>query len=272
MRKAIFLAAEAWRQHYGQLATGTKDNPDTKLDFELPSTGETVTMPGWRTEVRQGDIGDYTVYISPQGESFDSLQYAHDAIKEASWNSSEKNAALRAMRRLLADFQKGHKIEPTEAPLDSVTAAASHGGKATGYALSQLDDYLHRGTHSLLKDMSLYIYSMWVYRAERSPFAQEPVLKKRTKLRHIEIPFQETYAAAKTWTQRIAKEPRVPKPEGYKFITDTDAEMHYHLKAILFRPIYFPKVQVAMRRSRCCYCMFIEVFVHLRRMNLLGRQ
>ena len=28
MRKAIFLAAEAWRQHYGQLATGRKDNPD----------------------------------------------------------------------------------------------------------------------------------------------------------------------------------------------------------------------------------------------------
>ena len=94
MRKAIFLAAEAWRQHYGQLATGTKDNPDAKLDFKLPSTGETVTLPGWRTEVRQGDTGDYTVYISPQGESFDSLQYAHDAIKEASWNSFEKNAAL----------------------------------------------------------------------------------------------------------------------------------------------------------------------------------
>ena len=140
MRKAIFLAAEAWRQHYGQLATGTKDNPDAKLDFELPSTGETVTLPGWRTEVRQGDSGDYTVYISPQGESFDSLQYAHDAIKEPSWNTSEKNAALRAMRRLLADFQEGHKVEPTEAPLDSVTAAASHGGKATGYALSQLDE------------------------------------------------------------------------------------------------------------------------------------
>ena len=84
MRKAIFLAAEAWRQHYGQLATGRKDNPDAKLDFKLPSTGETVTLPGWRTETRQGDNGDYLVYISPEGEAFDSLQYAHDAIKQAS--------------------------------------------------------------------------------------------------------------------------------------------------------------------------------------------
>ena len=67
MQKAIFLAAEAWRQHYGMLATGRNDNPDAKLDFKLPSTGETVTLDGWRTEVRNGDTGDYIVYISPEG-------------------------------------------------------------------------------------------------------------------------------------------------------------------------------------------------------------
>ena len=87
IREGIFLAAEAWRQHYGQLATGRNDNPDAKLDFDLLSTGETVTLAGWRTEVRQGNIGDYTIYISSQGESFDRLQYAHDAIKDASTNS-----------------------------------------------------------------------------------------------------------------------------------------------------------------------------------------
>ena len=135
MRKPIFLAAEAWRQHYGQLATGRNDNPDAKLDFELPSTGETVTLAGWRTEVCQGDTGDYTVYISPEGERFDSLQYAHDAIKEASTNSYEKTAAVRAMRRLLADFQEGHKVEPTETLFGSVTTAAFHDGKPTEYAL-----------------------------------------------------------------------------------------------------------------------------------------
>ena len=93
MRKAIFLAAEAWRQQ--QLTTGRKDNPDAKLDFKLPSTGETVTLPGWRTETRQGENGDYLVYISPEGEAFDSLQYAHDAIKQASMNSHEKMRAFK---------------------------------------------------------------------------------------------------------------------------------------------------------------------------------
>ena len=46
MRKAIFLAAEAWRQHYGHLATGN-ENPDAKLTLKLPSTGQTVTLYGW---------------------------------------------------------------------------------------------------------------------------------------------------------------------------------------------------------------------------------
>jgi hypothetical protein len=145
------------------------------------------------------------------------------------------------MRRLLVEFKEGHSLEPTEAPVDSVTEAASRGGNATGFAMSQLDDYLHRGTHALVKDISLYIYSMWVYRAVRTPFAQDASSDQKRKLRHIEIPFHETYAAARTWTQRIAKEPRVPKPEGYRFITDVDSEMHYLLKAILLRPIYLPE-------------------------------
>ena len=33
----------------------------------------------------------------------------------------------------------------------------------------------------------------------------------------------------------------MPKPEGYRFLTDGDSEMHYLLKAILLRPIYLQK-------------------------------
>ena len=241
MRKAIYLAAEAWRQHYGQLATGRSENPAAKLDFKLPSTGETITLEGWRTEVRQGENGDYTVYISPEGETFDSLEYAHDAIQEASCNSMGKNHAIQAMRRLLVEFKEGSSLEPIEAAVGSVTEAAARGENATGFALSQLDDYLHRGNHPLVKDMSLYIYSMWVYRAEKTPFAQDASSNKARKLRHIEIAFHESYAAARTWIQRISKEPRVPKPEGYRFITNADSEMHYLLKSILLRPIYLPE-------------------------------
>ena len=91
MRKAIFLAAEAWRQHYGQLATGRNENPDAKLTFKLPSTGQTVTLDGWSTEVQQGEDGDHTVYISPDGERYNNLHYAYEATKEANCSTAEKN-------------------------------------------------------------------------------------------------------------------------------------------------------------------------------------
>ena len=191
MRKSIFLAAEAWRQHYGQLATGRNDNPEAKLDFKLPSSGNTVTLEGWRTEVRQGESGDYTVYISPDGEEFESLQYACEVTELAQSTSAEKSTALHAVRRLLAEFKEGHSLEPTDAPPNGVAEAASHAGNATGYSLSQLDDYLHRGDHPLLTDMSLDVYSMWVYRAERKAFADNASAKKAKKPRHIEIPFDE---------------------------------------------------------------------------------
>ena len=155
-------------------------------------------------------------------------------------NPAARTSAIQALRRLLAEHKEGHTLEPTEAPLASVMDAASRGGNVTGFALSQLDDYLHRGSHGLVKDMSLYIYSMWVYRAEKTPFAQDASSNKARKLRHIEIAFHESYAAARTWIQRISKEPRVPKPEGYRFITNADSEMHYLLKSILLRPIYLP--------------------------------
>ena len=109
-----------------------------------------------------------------------------------------------------------------------------------GYALSQLDDYLHRGEHPLVRNMNLYVCSMWVSRAERSPSAGAADDHSETASRHIEIPFDETYAVANTWAQRISREPRVPKPEGYRFVTAVDAEMHYLLKAILLRPVYLP--------------------------------
>ena len=64
---------------------------------------------------------------------------------------------------------KGHhgsKLEPTDGPLGSDgLSGASRGNNTTGYALSQPDDYLHSGDHSLVKDMNLYVYSTWVYRA-----------------------------------------------------------------------------------------------------------
>lgn len=67
---------------------------------------------------------------------------------------------------------------------------------------------------------------MWVYKSEKLAFVQNAGLIIQRKLCHVDILFNETYATTKTWTQRVAEEPRVPKPERYEFITNTDAYMH----------------------------------------------
>ena len=42
-----------------------------------------------------------------------------------------------------------------------------HSMRTTTYrASSQLDDWHHRGDHPIVRHMSLYTYSMWIYRAE----------------------------------------------------------------------------------------------------------
>ena len=108
MRRAIFIAAEAWRQYYGQMATGKNENPDAKLDFKIPSTGQIVTLPGYTAKVQKGQDGDYTIYVGPNGEQYDNLQYAYEAMKEARCNTAEKTSAIDSLRHLLKDFTESY--------------------------------------------------------------------------------------------------------------------------------------------------------------------
>ena len=170
MRKAIYYAAEAWRVKYGQLATHRSVTTGAKLDFELPN-GEMVTLPGWseRKQVTSEGV-EVIVYVSPEGEEFDSLTYASEALKQTKAGASRSDA-LKAMSKLLIDFKEGHCLETQSVEKSGVEGMASKGKDAFSYSLSQLDDYLHRGDHDIVRNMNLYIYSMWVYRAERNPYA-----------------------------------------------------------------------------------------------------
>ena len=240
MKHATWLAAEAWRQAYGQVATqgATATQSTASVQYKLPQ-GATVTLDGWREERR----GDATVYVGPDGQEGGSVQYAYEAM------SSDKkggDAALRAMSRLVHDFQQGFDEEGGEqrptAPESSSAAEAPEKPKAyRTFSISQLDDYLHRGGHPIVKHLSLYVYSMWVYRVEANPFqASDASARVPSKPRSVDMPFDEWYPARATWIQRLASEPRVPLVDGMQFVADDDAsmEMHCMMKAILFTPIY----------------------------------
>ena len=47
MRKAMYLAGEAWRQVYGQLATQAPTDEHCKIVYTFPS-GEVHELSGWR--------------------------------------------------------------------------------------------------------------------------------------------------------------------------------------------------------------------------------
>ena len=66
------------------------------------------------------------------------------------------------------------------------------------------------------------------------------VPNKPTLPRQIDIPFDGSYPAAASFIQRIASEPRVPKPEGMQYISEAHSEMHYMLLNILLRPLFLP--------------------------------
>ena len=159
MKKSIYLAAEAWRQAYGQLATQkcTDVQGAVQLQYTLP-TGEVVSLHGWREEVR----GGATVYIGPDGQECDTLLYAWEAV-ELERRGAQPGAALRAMNHLAHKLKEGHAAERPAADSTTgdapstiaVSRMADITSGAKGFAFSQLDDYLHRGSHPILRHMSL---------------------------------------------------------------------------------------------------------------------
>ena len=190
------------------------------------------------------------MFIGPQGDEYTSIQYAYEALQleqNGSGNRVARGPALIAMSRILAEFKEGHSPEPTLTSLPSdevangVAKAAEwpkHYNKS--FALSQLDDWLHRGEDDIVRYMSLNVYSIWVYRVDLTPFASNWKKHQASKPRHLDIPFDGTYVASHTWVQRIAVEPRIPRLEGFTFVNQSDPEMHYMNKSVLLRPISMP--------------------------------
>ncbi|CAK0850189.1 unnamed protein product, partial [Prorocentrum cordatum] len=234
MRKSIYLAAESWRRRYGQADTA-ESAPAASITYAVPGTGEQVAMPGWREVQREGE----TVYVSPDGEEFDTIEYAHQAFQIANASGS----SLRDVTKALNKLREGEAEEVPEAPGPTVEGPAQ--GKSRGAVLSQHDDWMHRGDHPIVRDMSLYVYSIWVYRVELPlhalPAGELDHEGSGGRTLHVDIAFDSSYTAARNWTQRLAVEPRIPKAEGFQFVSaESNVETHYLMKSVLLRPVHLP--------------------------------
>ena len=76
---------------------------------------------------------------------------------------------------------------------------------------------------------------------------------------HVDIPFDSSYTAARSWTQRLAAEPRVPKPDGFQFVSeDSNVETHHLMKSVLLRPVYLPDADDDRRTKELRYLCAYE--------------
>ena len=103
-RAAIFLANEAWRQAYGQLATQPPEDEHSRLTYTLTS-GDTAVLHGWREGTRDGQ----KVYEGPDGREYDSVAFAEEALRQArsGVSGSAAGSAITVLRRLRRELQEG---------------------------------------------------------------------------------------------------------------------------------------------------------------------
>ena len=236
MKRAIWLTAEAWRRYYGQVSLPKADTDAAAPQFKLPS-GSMVALPeGWRRDVQDGEV----LYMDPDGTSYNEREILPLALAafEQEKSGGRRGAALQALMRSLERLREGASEEPRQHPEDGVDATGADAAKVRYYSFDQLDDWHHRGTHPILLHMSLYEYSVWVYRVESSPYAVSTAQAQKKKPRHLDIPFDPEYSLGTTWTQRLSREPRVPRVEGMRFESLANPEMHYLLKSALLRPVF----------------------------------
>jgi len=118
MRKAIYLAAEAWRREYGQLETKAHI-PDSSITYTLPGSDDAVIMRGWSQVQRD----DRIVYIGPEGDEYDCIEYAHQAFEDA----KKQGGSLRAVTKALQAVTEGAAEEdPVPRVVPVHTDSCSH--------------------------------------------------------------------------------------------------------------------------------------------------
>jgi len=165
------------------------------------------------------------MYEGPGGEVFQSLQEVYEhvvAARIASADADKSKVHLSVLQHFLNE-RCSEKEEHSEEDRRFVVTS------------STLEDYLYRGDHPVVANMSLYVYCTWVYRIEKPPprRADQPPAR-----RYVDMEFAPSYALKTTHLQRLATEFRVPLFEGYTMPSATVCSESAALyKQLLLRPL-----------------------------------
>ena len=188
---------------------------------------ETYWLPQWRKVVL--DDGS-TWYTHPNGDTASDLREAYLKDVESKADSLQANDA-KAKAAVLSRFVNEQYAEKK----DVVTAD----GMRVTSTTSTWHDYLHRGKHPLVAEMSLYVYCMWIYRAEKP--APRKAGAKPLEPVGLELPFEEHYGLFNSHVQRVKTEFTVPLMEGFTMPSSGhDSEKAAMFKQLLLRPLHLP--------------------------------
>ena len=222
IKKGMFRAAAAWRSVYGQsvLHAAKKAGGGEVLMYRLVGwQRDDHRLVGWQRDDEHG----YESFIGPNGEICNSLDEAY------------ANETLSFLERFLivASDTKDEILTPGGNAEDA--SAESTTSRVT-VTTSSLEDWLWRGDHPLVRDMSLTVYSMWVYRVEKPAPSIKP--DQALSPRYVQVPFSDDYKCYHSHEQRIATELRVPLFEGFTMPPSyQDSETAAMYKQLLTRPL-----------------------------------
>ena len=225
IKKAVFLAAQAWRQRYGDaIRHGSKQDAGGEMLRFNRQGFEPYELKGWKRVRQEGN----DIYIAPDGSTHLSLYDAY-VYEQAQRRLHDQDAAGAVGQQTAVGFLQKFLNDWADESLDMEVA-----GTRLKITTSTLEDYLYRGNHPLLAPMSLFVYAMWVFRIERPP----PSTGGAPRPRFIDLAFAPQYQLHHTHLQRVATEFRVPLFEGFTMPTpDADVETACMYKQILLRPI-----------------------------------
>ena len=223
VRRPVALIWKSWEATHGKYLQRLRQPATYRhtLNMYLPKERD-VTLPSdWLVLEEPSDSldeGPKTICLSPRGTRFESY-----------------DAAL----RFIATANTRVTFDPSKTALDG-DVDQLHQKDMTLTTASYFDDWLHRGTGNILSDLPWYVYSIWVYRAERiSP-------QNNRHGSYLDIDFAPEYKIAGSYVQRLSLNLRVPQPEGMTLptaIQDPNGNAMY--KSLLFRPFHAIPMDVA---------------------------
>ena len=255
VKKAVFFCVEAWRRRYGEsILNQVVDRGDAAepVIFKRPDLDD-LTLKGWRKVARTNPATGVTdeLFIGPQGQACADISSAFDLYQSEQQAHYKPQKQLTLVQELLklnavtervatsnCDENVSSNLQALQATGEdaAVQTTSITDAKHLAVTTSSLEDYLFRGDHPLLADLSWAAYGTWVYRIELPPRPEQSV--RSSVARHVDICFDPSYKLHRSHAQRISSEPRVPMFEGFTMPPVThDPERNAMYKQIQCRPV-----------------------------------